>query len=58
LYDSGNAQFSTSAGARNATAYLNPLSPGGLNPRNTSIPTIVWAVAFVVAAYLIWQRIK
>lgn len=54
-YDNGNANFSSSAGARNAVAYANPLSPGGMNPRNTHIPTLGWAVIFVVAALLVYH---
>jgi len=56
--DYGNAQFGTSAAARNATAYLNPLSPGGLNPRNTHVPTMVWAGLLLLAVYLIYKRIR
>jgi hypothetical protein len=55
--DDGNAQFGSSAGARNAIAYANPLSPGGLNPKNASIPTIVWAVAFVVVGYIVYKNV-
>jgi hypothetical protein len=56
-YDFGNAQFSTSAGARNAVAFANPLSPGGMNPRNTHLPTLGWAVVFLVAALLVYHFI-
>jgi len=53
--DNGNATFSASAGARNAVAFANPLTPGGMNPRNTHIPTLGWAVVFVVAALLVYH---
>jgi len=53
--DPGASTFSTSGGARNAAAYANPLSPGGMNPRNTHIPTLGWAVVFVVAALLVYH---
>lgn len=55
MYDHGNAQFSSSAGARNAVAYMNPLTPGGMNPKNTHIPTLGWMVAFLVAAFLVYH---
>lgn len=54
-YDFGNAGFSSSAGARNAVAFANPLSPGGMNPRNTDIPTLGWAVIFLVVALLVYH---
>jgi hypothetical protein len=49
------AGFSTSAGARNLTAALNPLTPGGMSPKNTHLPTLGWAVVFVVAALLFYH---
>lgn len=55
MKDFGNATFSTSAGARNAMAYANPLSPGGMNPKNTDIPTLGWALIFLVAAFLVYH---
>lgn len=54
-YDYGNAGFSTSAGARNAVAFANPLTPGGMNPRSTHIPTLGWAVLFIIAAFLFYH---
>jgi len=57
MIDNGNANFSSSAGARNAVAFANPLSPGGMNPRNTHIPTLGWAVIFVVAAFLVYHTV-
>jgi hypothetical protein len=53
--DFGNANFSSSAGARNVTAALNPLSPGGASPKNTHLPTLGWAVLFFVAAILVYH---
>jgi hypothetical protein len=53
--DYGGATFSSSAAARNATAYLNPLSPGGMSPKNTHIPTLGWTVVFLVAAFLVYH---
>jgi hypothetical protein len=54
-YDFGSAGFSTSAGARNAVAFANPLSPGGMNPKNTDIPTLGWAIIFVVGLFLVYH---
>jgi hypothetical protein len=55
MLDYGGASFSTSGGARNATAYLNPLTPGGMSPKNTHVPTLGWAVVFFVAALLVYH---
>jgi hypothetical protein len=55
FYDSGQARFSTSPAARNAVAYMNPLSPGGMNPSNTHVPTLGWTVLFLVAAFLVYH---
>ena len=55
--DSGHANFSASGGARNAMAYANPLTPGGLNPKNTSVPTIVWAIGFVIVAFIVYKNV-
>jgi hypothetical protein len=54
-YDFGNANFGASAGARNVTAAMNPLTPGGMSPRNTHLPTLGWAVLFVVALFLVYH---
>jgi hypothetical protein len=53
--DNGNASFSTSAGARNVTNAMNPLTPGGMSPKNTHLPTLGWMVLFVVAAFLVYH---
>jgi hypothetical protein len=50
--DYGHAQFSSSAGARNAMAFANPLSPGGMSPKGVHIPTMGWALIFVAVAFL------
>jgi hypothetical protein len=50
-----SAGFSTSAGARNLTNALNPLSPGGMAPSNTHLPTLGWAVVFIVAAFILYH---
>lgn len=55
MLDNGNANFSASAGARNAVAFANPLSPGGMNPRNTHIPTLGWALVFVAVALVVYH---
>jgi hypothetical protein len=49
------AGFSTSAGARNLANGLNPLTPGGMSPQNTHLPTLGWAVVFLVAAFLLYH---
>ena len=53
--DYGSASFSSSAGARNAAAFANPLSPGGMSPKSVNIPTMGWALIFVVVAFLIYK---
>jgi hypothetical protein len=50
-----SAGFSTSAGARNLTNALNPLSPGGMAPSNTHLPTLTWAIVFIVAAFVFYH---
>lgn len=56
-FDWGNAQMSASAGARNVIAGANPLTPGGMNPKNTHIPTLGWAVIFIVVAFLVYTKV-
>ena len=57
MKDFGNASFSTSAGARNVTNAMNPLTPGGMNPQNTHLPTLGWAIVFLVAAFLVYNYV-
>jgi hypothetical protein len=56
-YDYGKAGFSTSPAARSALNALNPLSPGGMNPKNTHAPTLAWALIFVVAALILYHTV-
>jgi hypothetical protein len=51
------AGFSTSAGARNVANGLNPLSPGGMSPKNTHLPTLGWAVIAVVVAFVVYHYV-
>ena len=55
--DYGNAGFSTSAGARNVTNAMNPLTPGGMSPKNTHLPTLAWAVIALVVAFLVYHYV-
>ncbi len=55
IRDFGHANFSASGGARNAVAYANPLTPGGMNPRNVNMPTLLWVALFIVAAFLVYK---
>jgi len=55
IRDYGNASFSSSAGARNAVAFANPLSPGGMNPKSTHLPTLGWVIVFGVVAFLAYH---
>ena len=55
--DYGHANFGSSAGARNAVAFMNPLSPGGTNPKNTHIPTLIWAVAFIIVGLVVYNNV-
>lgn len=54
-YDYGHASFSTSAAARSAVNFANPMSPGGMNPRNVDIPTLGWVAIFVAVAFLVYH---
>jgi len=58
LYDYGHAAFADSAGARNVVNGINPMTPGGLSPKNTSVPTLVWAVGFAVVAFWVFSAWK
>lgn len=53
--DYGHAGFSSSAGARNAVAFANPLSPGGMNPRNVDIPTLGWVIIIGVVGLFLYH---
>lgn len=55
--DSGHANFGASAGARNAVAFANPLTPGGMNSKGVHSPTIIWALAFVVVAFIAYKTV-
>ena len=57
-YDYGHATFSASGGARNVVASINPLTPGGLSPKNTSLPTLVWAVLFIGVAFVLYHALR
>ncbi len=53
--DFGAAGFSTSGGARNVVNGLNPLTPGGMSPKNTHLPTLGWAVIIVAVGLLVYH---
>jgi hypothetical protein len=55
IRDYGHANFGSSAGARNAIAFANPLTPGGMNPKGIDIPTFGWVLLFVVAGFLVYK---
>jgi len=55
MIDSGQAGFSTSGGARNVINGANPLTPGGMSPQNTHLPTLGWALIAVVAAFILYH---
>ncbi len=57
MFDFGHAEFSTSAAARNVTNALNPLSPGGMNPKGTHGPTLAWAIVFLAVAFLVYHTV-
>lgn len=57
MIDNGHANFNDSAGARNVTAAMNPLSPGGMSPKNTHLPTLAWVVIFGVIAFAIYHLV-
>lgn len=56
-YNQSDAGFSTSAGARNLVNAMNPLSPGGMSPQNTHLPTLAWAVIAIVGAFVVYHAI-
>ena len=56
-YDYGHAAFADSAAARSMVNAANPLTPGGISPRNTSIPTLIWALLFVAAAFFVYNTV-
>jgi hypothetical protein len=53
--DYGAASFSSSGGARNAVAFANPLSPGGMSPKGVHLPTLGWVVVFGVVAFGVYH---
>ena len=55
--DYGHAVFADSAGARNVVNAANPMSPGGMSPRNTSIPTLGWVVIFGVVGFFLYHAV-
>lgn len=55
--DYGHANFGASAGARNAVAYANPLTPGGMNPKGVHAPTMIWAILFVIVAFVAYKTV-
>jgi len=55
--DFGSATFSSSAGARNVVNGMNPLTPGGMSPKNTHVPTLGWAIVFIVVAFLVYKYV-
>lgn len=57
MFDYGHATFADSAGARNLVAAANPLSPGGMSPRSTNVPTLIWALIFVAAAFFVYHNV-
>lgn len=56
--DWGHANFADSAGARNVVAGLNPMSPGGMSPKGTHLPTLAWAVIFAAVLILLFNVVK
>ena len=56
-YDMGHANFYDSAAARSAVNAANPLSPGGLSPKGTHLPTLAWAGIFIVVAFLLYHAV-
>jgi hypothetical protein len=57
MIDWGHANFSDSAAARSVVNAANPLSPGGLNPRQTHLPTLAWVVIFGAVAFLLYHTV-
>ena len=55
--DYGHAVFADSAGARNVVNAANPLSPGGMSPRNTHLPTLAWVAIFGAVAFFLYSTI-
>lgn len=57
MIDWGHANFNDSAAARSVVNAANPLSPGGLNPRQTHLPTLAWVAIFGVVAFMLYHVI-
>lgn len=55
--DFGNANFNDSAAARSVVNAANPLSPGGMSPRNAHLPTLAWVAIFGAVAFFLYSTI-
>lgn len=55
MIDNGSAGFSTSGGARNVINGANPLTPGGMSPKSTHLPTLAWAIIFIAVAFFVYH---
>lgn len=52
--DFGHANFNDSAAARSVVNAANPLTPGGLSPRNVHLPTLAWVAIFGVVGFFVY----
>lgn len=57
MIDWGHANFNDSAAARSVVNAANPMSPGGLSPKGTHLPTLAWVVIFGVVAFFVYHTV-
>jgi hypothetical protein len=57
MIDFGSATFSSAPAARQIVNAANPLTPGGLSPKNTHLPTLAWAVIAIVVAIFLYRTV-
>lgn len=55
--DWGHANFNDSAAARSVVNGANPLSPGGMSPKGTHLPTLAWAIIFLVVGLVLYHAV-
>jgi uncharacterized membrane protein YeaQ/YmgE (transglycosylase-associated protein family) len=55
MMDFGSATFSSAPAARSAVNALNPLTPGGMSPKNTHLPTLAWAVIGAIVIIILYR---
>lgn len=57
MIDYGHANFNDSAAARSMVNAANPLTPGGLSPKATHLPTLAWVLIFGAVAFFLYHSV-